>query len=362
MSVLSTLEYVFPPPRYLTMPNVGVDISDTSLKYVQFQKRKSRDSDLRLEQWGDIDVPEGVVNRGDVADVAKLGKVLEEAREKTGAAYVRVSLPEERAYIFETTVKRDTPFKEIRGLLEFKLEENVPLPPREAFFDYQIVDTDTKDFTVVVAVYARETILSYYEACQRAELMPLSFEVEAQAISRAVVPRDTKGTTMVVDFGKTRTGIGIVHNGVLLYTSTIDIGGLSLSSAMREVLGDVSESELTDIKNTRGLVDTVENEKVAVALRTEVANIKNELQTRIQYWHTREVDKRERSIAKIILCGGSSNLRGLPEYLRRELSIPAVRASVWQNAFSIENYVPPITKRYSFGYTTAVGLALTDFV
>ena len=82
----------------------------------------------------------------------------------------------------------------------------------------------------------------------------------------------------------------------------------------------------------------------------------------INYWNSRSVDERVRHIEKIILCGGSVNLAGLSEYLTEELGIETERALVWQNAFSLDSYVPPITRRYSYGYATAVGLALTDFI
>lgn len=364
MSVLSAFKYIFPPPKYITLPNVGIDISDTSLKYIQFVRKHAHDPELTLASWGDIEVPAGTIERGNVSDVDALAAVLGEVKKQTKSGYVRISLPEERAYLFETTVKRGTPFKEIRGLLEFKLEENVPLSPRDAFFDYDIVENDVDEnvLRIVVAVYAKDTIVNYFEACRKAELTPLSFEIEAQAIARATVSKDIEGTSMVVDFGKTRLGVGIVHGGSLMYTSTIDIGGLTLSAAMREVLGDVAEDELTKIKNTQGLAEVGGNEEVATALKKVIANLTSEIQTRIHYWHTRDIGRGEREIKQIVLCGGSSNLRGFPEYLKEQLSIPVERADVWRNAFQIESTVPPITKRYSYGYTTAVGLALTDFI
>ena len=44
-------------------------------------------------------------------------------------------------------------------------------------------------------------------------------------MARAVVPTEFQDTVMLIDFGKTRTGVGILSHGSLLYTSTIDIGG-----------------------------------------------------------------------------------------------------------------------------------------
>jgi type IV pilus assembly protein PilM len=249
-------------------------------------------------------------------------------------------------------------------LLEFRLEENVPISAREAIFDYEILSNDEKSqvVRVVVAAYQRETIMQYYEVCRAAALTPLSFEVEAQAMSRSVVPSHTKDTVMLIDFGKTRTGVGIVSDGVLLYTSTIDIGGGQLSQALRKVLGEVPESELTSIKNNSGLIKSVNDDKVYESLISTISVIKDEIASRMQYWHLKDSNRNSRRIKKIILCGGSVNLKGLPEYLTESLGVPCEKANVWGNAFRTDLVVPPIDKRHSFGYATAIGLALKNTV
>lgn len=364
MAVSSTLKKIFPPPAYITLPSIGVDISDTSLKYVGFERAHSHDKDLILTKWGDIDIPVGVVERGTVHDAGVLVGVLREVKKRTNAEYVTVSLPEERAYLFETTIPLSTPRKSIRGLLEFRLEENVPLSPRDAHFDFTFVGKDevAKEQRVVVAVYAQEIINNYYNACVEANLMPVAFEIEAQAIARATVPQNTTDAYMIIDFGKTRTGVGIVYDGALMYTSTIDVSGEQMSAAMRQVLGDLPESELTNIKNTKGIVASADNVVVAKALTEIIKNMVDEVTVRMHYWHTRKIDRGERQIKKVLFCGGSSNLWGLAEHLSDALEIPVERAHVWQNAFSLEHFVPPITRKHSYGYATAIGLALRGLI
>ena len=181
-------------------------------------------------------------------------------------------------------------------------------------------------------------------------------------MGRAVVPQDLTDTVMLIDFGKTRTGVGIINNGTLLYTSTIDIGGGQLSLALRKVLGDVAESELTAIKNSSGLIRAVEDTRVYEALITTISVIKDEIASRMQYWHLKDSNRNARRIKKIVLCGGSVNLKGLPEYLTESLGVPCVRADVWGNAFRTDLVVPPFEKRYSYGYATAIGLALKNTV
>jgi len=363
MDVLKTIGKLIPPPAHMQLPSAGVDVSDTSLKYIQFKPDSRSGTHLELLHWGDIDLPEGTLKRGEVNDGAKLASALREVRERTGIDNVRVSLPEERAYLFETEIKKGTSFKEIRGLLEFRLEENVPLSPRDAFFDYDIIeDVKNEDMLLVsVTAYAKDTIMSYYDACLAAGAVPISFEVEAQAIARSAIPKDDTDTHIIVDFGKTRTGIGIVHKKVLMYTSAIDIGGADLSSALCKQLGNKEESELTEIKNMQGLVRGAASSEVYDALIPTMSAIADEIKTRIQYWNSQGIDN-GRGIESVILCGGSVNMKGLPSYFTEVLEIESRRADVWQNAFSVQKSVPAIGKRYSYGYATAVGLALTPFM
>jgi len=364
MKVLQTLGKIIPPPSYIQLPCVGVDVSDTSLKYIQFKSDSRSGTSLKVQYWGDIDIEEGALSRGVVNNGAKLSDALREVKSRTGIDSVRVSLPEERAYLFETEIKKGTPLKEIRSLLEFKLEENVPLSPRDAFFDYDVIEdsTDNSMLRVSVTAYAKDTVMSYYDACKSAAVVPVSFEVEAQAIARATIPVGDIGTHMIVDFGKTRTGVGIVHRGILMYTSTIDTGGGALSVALREKLGNVEESELTRIKNTQGLIKGAGDSVVYDILLKTMSSIAEEIGTRIQYWNTKGYEHEDRQIQSVILCGGSVNMKGLPAYFTELLGIEAERANVWQNAFSLETRVPEISRRYSFGYATAIGLALAPFL
>lgn len=363
--MLSSLQRIIPPPKYLTMPSIGVDISDTSLKYISFVPANKPGVTRELSQWGDISIPAGTLGSGQVLDDTQLVAVLQEFKLQTGAEYIRVSLPEERAYLFETEVRRNTPSKELRGLLEFRLEENVPISSNEVLFDYMVIPgtTDDNKAKVAVAAYARETIEKYHEACVAAGLRPVAFEVEAQAMARSVVPYDASGVVMLVDFGKTRTGIGIVYKGVLLYTSTVEIGGNQLSQALRKELGpDTAEAELTKIKNTQGLIRGVESSAIRDALISTVSVVKDDISTRMQYWHLRTGNNDERRINSVVLCGGSANLKGLPRYLTESLGVPCVRGNVWENAFSLDETVPPIDRNHSFGYATAIGLALKNLI
>ena len=360
MSVLSFVDRWLPPPKSLRLSGLGVDISESSIKYIGFEPSYTGLSSLALTHWGEVNLKPDILSRGEIKDVTGLADAIGEVKARTGASYVRLSLPEERVYLFETEIDEGINLAEVRGLIEFRLEENVPVSPRDAYFDYHLgVSGAEGKLMASVTVCTREIVDVYYEACQKAGVTPISFEVESQALARSVLPESDQGTKLLVDFGKTRTGLGIVHQGMLLYTSTIEMGGNDLSAALRRQLGDKEESEFSRIKNEQGLVKGAGETSFNDVLLPPVSSIKDEIQARIGYWRDRYGPARP--IEELILCGGSANLRGLPDYLNETLGVYTTMADVWQNAFDVSLNVPPIDKRHSYGYGTAIGLALASF-
>lgn len=361
MEFLQSISRVFPPPRYITLPNVAIDISETAVKYMSLSQK----GDMYVPcVWGSVPVPEGVVSRGVVSNSQALQDILKKIHTDTGYSYVRLSLPEEQAYLFETTIQKDVSEHDVRNALEFKLEENVPLSPKNAFFDYDISEDDTgENLRVGVSVYAQQVVAGYREVCHGAGLIPISFEIESQAVARAVLPPQNTQTYMLIDFGKTRTGVGIVHNGVLMYTSTIEIGSVHIDAAIVEGMKkELTPEELIALKNTHGLTDTGDAEDIHTHIAQTMQDLIKELTVRVGYWKTHALHDEKRDIDAVVVCGGNANMRGIDDYFSEELGITTSRAEVWQNALHLEKYIPDITCQESYGYATAIGLALRNYM
>lgn len=351
---------LFPPPLYLKMPAVGIDTSESSIRFLELTADKSG---KKLGKYGVHPIPKGLIVDGEIKDIGKFSEELSKVRKKYDLDFVHVSLPEEQAYLFQTIIpaaSEDT--GEMRSILEFKLEENVPLKPHEAVFDYEIIGTDTgEELNINMAVYPRAVVESYIEALKGAGLTPLSLEIEAQSIARSVIPSGDSSTYMFVDFGRMRTGIAIVENGLLRFTSTLSVAGESLTAAIRKHFS-VTEEEADKIKNEKGFARHKDNTELFESLMSTVSALKDEVNKHYIYWNTRtgRHSSEERKIKKILLCGGSSNLAGLPEYLSLSIKTPVELANVWENVLSFEDTIPSIEKRYSFAYATAIGLALRN--
>ncbi len=359
--MLGVLAKVLPPPEALRLSGVGIDISESSIKYVSLKSSGIGSDKLSLSHYGEIELPPNLISRGEINDVTTLAEYLAQVKKRTGMPYARISLPEERVYLFETEVDPKLKQKEIRQKLEFSLEENVPLSPRDAYFDFNLTDNilDNKNILSVVTVGAREVIDKYYEAFKLAGITPILFEAEAASIARSVlIPKDI-GTKLLIDFGKDRTGLGIVHDGVLMYSSTIDMGGNNLISALENQLGDIDVS-VFEILNDYGISGKFKGLNLAEVMLPVISSIKDEIQSRLHYWNNK--NDSSRSVDEIVLCGGCANIRGLDRYFSDTLGLDTFLADVWINIFDTKKQAPEIGKRESYGYATSIGLALTSFI
>jgi type IV pilus assembly protein PilM len=338
-------------------PSYGLDISDQSLKFVQLIPTKDG---IKVGRYGERKIPAGIIESGKIKNLSRLEEVLLSLR-KEGIKFVRVSLPEEQVYLFPLRLDK-TGLKNVREGIELALEEHVPMPAAEAIFDYDFVHEDEKSLEVEVAATSSNTIENYISVFRNCFISVQSLELEAQAIARAVVKKGDPETYIIVDFGQTRTGIFIVARGVVVFTSTLDIGGMSLNTAIQKSF-NVSQPEAEKMKQEYGLARNALNKEVFPVLLNSVSVLRDEIVKHFLYWNTHkdEDGKQRPPIKKIILCGGDSNLIGLADYISQSMKTPVEMANVWANISDIDKHVPEISMRESLGFATALGLALGDF-
>jgi type IV pilus assembly protein PilM len=350
----------FPPPSILTMPAFGINLSDHSIKILEL----IRDSGLKIGKFGDESIPDGVIKSGNINDRNTLRDVLARIRNKYKPSFVRVSLPEEKAYVFTLKIPQALNEEEIRSSIEFQLEDNVPISVDEALFDYvPIVGAlDKNNMWVGVSVLSQKIVSSYVSLFQDVGLTPISFEIEAESTARAIVPDGDLSTYMIVDYGRTRTSFSVVSCGVVHYTATAEIGGELILDIIKKQTG-ASNKEAQDIKNKQGLAKDSKYPELYMSLANIVSVLKDEINKRYIFWHTHEdKDGRQREkIQKIFLVGGNANLFGLEDYLSSSLRVKTERPNVWVNAPFSKDFVPPINFGDSLSYASAIGLSLKDF-
>jgi len=348
----------FPTPNFLLARSFGLDISDESLKFVELVSTRHG---LRVGRYGERSIPLGVMESGKIKDPARMEEVLSKLRKEEGIKSVRVSLPEEQVYLFQLRLLKNG-LKSVQEGIELALEEHVPIQAEDAIFDYELVKEDEESLELQIAVTPRNVVESYLLSFGHSKISVQSFELEAQAISRAVVKKGDTETYMIVDFGKKRTGISVVSEGIVMFTSTLDMGGETLTNAIQKSF-NISFDEAEKMKQQYGLERNAVNREMFSVLLNSVSVLRDEIVKHFLYWHTHkdEENKNNLPIKKIIFCGGDSNLIGLVDYISVSMKSSVEMANVWTNIANSSNYIPTMNYKETLSYSTAIGLALGNF-
>ena len=298
---------LFPPPKYMAMSFAGLEISDDAIRCLQY---KSTVHGQEISRYAEVDIPPGVIDGGDVKNDQILKDMMKSFVEKNGLSYVAVSVPEEKAYLFQTDVTGAS-VGDIAQNIEFKLEENVPLSARDAVFYFDLMPLAATGgiLRASVSVVPKTYIEKQIDFLQSFGLSPVAFEVAPKSIARIALSNKPDKTSMVVHFMKNKTGIYIVAGGVVCFTSTVP--------------------------NT--------------------ANISQEINHTFEYWKS----KTDARINEIVLTG-----TGALDYEAKQFGAISVEdcsvsvANTWNNAFDIDSYLPPMPKSESLEYIVVAGLAL----
>ena len=353
----SSIFRYFPVPKYIGMPHVGFDIMLNSVRYVELVKSPRG---LKLGRFGNQDLPAPIVFNDNLSSNQDLIAILKKLQRNNKFNFVEVSIPEEKAYLFTTEVPSGDP-ETVRSHIEFHLEENVPVSLADAVFDYHIIKKNDKKGTdfASVSVVPRNVIEDYTNLFEKCGMTPISFLIENQALSKAIIPTDDSGMYLVVKIGDAKTVLSVISEHAVQFTSTVNIGGNDFVTAIAKDYSITKEQAEKMIKD-KGFTRTEENNDFFMSLINVVSALRDEIQRVYMYWlsHIDKTGKDTSAPFKVLLAGKDSSIIGFREYMALSLKIPVDLANVWINVLSFDEEIPPIEHLDSLNYATAIGLAL----
>lgn len=347
----------------------GLDISDLSIKVAQLKKGKGG---FFLSSFGEFPVEPGIIERGQIKKEKELAEILKGVRtqvqgEKIKTPYVVVSLPEEQAFLQIIQVppmSRD----DLESAVRFEAENYVPYSLDTMEIDFQQVTPVVDHLNhadVLLAALPKATIYSYVAVLKAASLIPLALEIESLAVARSLILKETAPVpVLIVDLGATRTSFIVFAGYSLRFTVSIVISSSHFTQSIAECL-HVGFKEAETLKIQYGLEDSVSasGKKVFEALVPPLTDLAEQIKKHINYYesHARHehLQRPASTIQKIILCGGGANLKGIAQFLVKELHKEVSIGNPWVNILptSLEE-LPPLSFAESLRYTTAFGLAL----
>jgi len=387
----------------------GLDIGDRSFKVIQMTSGKRPDSPCRLTAWGGINIPEGIMDKGEVLNMAQaadyINKLLSQTRGLKGRAVV-ACLPEAKSFVKTVEVNAGISEAEIRQVVAKEIEMNIPLKPDEIYHDWQVIQGSelppaapaeaepaspennaaeeirggkaegagekaepagqtaaaaeavaVPKSRILIAAAPRNLIDGYSQMLETAGLVPLAYEIEAVAMARAIIPFDEQFAEAigVLDLGATRSSLVIYDGGILQMSISIPISGYELTKIISEKL-QINESDAELVKIECGLdANRCEDRMWRILLPViddMCAKIKNALRFyKIGFPMGKKIER-------LYLCGGGAHFREIDSVLSRKLTIKVRRGDAMINTQIHKDF--PEDK--SLTYATAIGLALRGVV
>lgn len=325
---LEKIKQQIPVPKSIRFDHAGFDIGSDHIRHISFKKNKNRFS---VDKYGVEKIPNTIYKKDFLSTNQELVDMLRKIQKEFKYKYVKVSLPEELAYIYTQEVEGDD-IDSIRSQIEFKIEENVPLKPDESIFDFvKVLDLHDNKKLISITVVSEKVIEDYIEAFDKANMSIVSFLVQNQALSKSLIHRDDDNSYCIVAIEKKYIVVSVVSTGKVLYTSTINktLFDDNLNLERREILEDV---------------------------------IKDIYRVLIFWLSYIEQNKKYgfNKIKSIIISSTHSNIieSEFINMMINKLAIEIEKPNVWTNVFDLNLDIPPISKTDSYQYATVIGLSL----
>lgn len=345
----------------------GIDIGDRSVKLVQLKNvEKIRTTTFEPVAMRSCILAPGLVVNGVIEqpelvrkEIEKLLKGQKKGQHPIKSPWVVASVPENHSFlklisIPESEMEDAADFNPTPFISKFLPVENLSLYS----IDWHIVqpnNTDT-DIQVLVGATSKRIGDSYTYLLESLGLGVMALEIEEVAIARSMVTAHKEykeEARAIVDIGSTRTQVIIYDRDVIQFSTVLPFSGELLTIALSKE-AHLSIPDAEKAKKEVGL-EVGSDKKVSAALLKHVKEFTRALEHTFSsyYGHNNAAHR----ITRIVLCGGTCNLKHLDTVLSETLGIECVRGNVWKN-LGIDSKSVSIDNTTALSYATAIGLAL----
>lgn len=332
---------------------IGLDISNTGIKIMAVDIKK-----WLVVGYGSLDLEPIKVkeslegNSPYLADNIK--KLLKENIVGTlPSNHVAIGLPTAKSYsrTFNLPVKVE---KNLKDAVELEVDQYVPIPASTLYIDYQIIERNKKEITVLMSAISRSIVDKCIAAAENAGLLVTVVEPSMNSVARLIKnTEDGDLPTVIVDIGPASADIAVMDKGIVRVTGGTPIGGNTFTLDIARRLGLTLENA-HQLKVLNGLNAGPRQAKIKLAVDQSLSQIITETKRVMRYYNERISDNRK--LEQLLIVGSGSNMPGIGEYFTNELFIAARVASPWQKL----NFdkLPEPARQLRPRYITVSGLSI----
>jgi type IV pilus assembly protein PilM len=311
---------------------VGVDISSTAVKLVEFSKLKDG---YRVESYGVEPLPANAVTEKNIQDIEAVGDALRRAVKKSGtrAKHAALAVAGSAVITKKILMPANLNDEEMESQIQLEADQYIPYPLDEVNLDFEILGeapNNSESVEVLLAASRSENVGARTAVAELAGLIAKIVDVEAYTIESAyklitdqIPDYGVDKTTAVVDIGATMTSLNVIEDGKLIYTREQPFGGKQLTEEIMRRYG-LSFEDAGRVKKEGGLPENYEPEVLQPFKQTMAQQVGRFLQFFYSSSEHEHVDY-------IALAGGCSSIPGIAEMVESNLSIAAGVANPFAN-------------------------------
>ena len=306
---------------------MGLDIGTSGVRAAELSMGRGGTT---LERFGQVALPAGAVQDGEVMDVAVVAGAISQlwAQAKFGSKRVVVGVANQKVVVRQVDLPW-LPVQELRKSLSFQVQDFIPMPVEQAILDFHPLeefhsDTGTRMLRVLLVAAARDMVGSALAAVEKAGLSPSMVDLTSFAVLRAQVT-SAAGLAVeaeaLIDVGASVTNIVVHQGGVPRFVRILLMGGGDITDAVAERLG-VPPEQAEAVKQTTGLslvAGTAQPHPANRAIESTGSAFVEEVRGSLAYYLAQPGSAR---IGRVVLSGGGSRLGGLVERLGAATRLP----------------------------------------
>ncbi|MBN1378128.1 MAG: pilus assembly protein PilM [Gammaproteobacteria bacterium] len=311
---------------------VGVDISSTAVKLLEFSKLKDG---YRVESYGVEPLPANAVTEKTIQDVEAVGEALRRAVKKSGtrAKHAALAVAGSAVITKKILMPANQSDEEMEYQIQAEADQYIPYPLEEVYLDFEVLGeapNNPESVEVLLAASRAENVSTRTAVADIAGLTAKIIDVEAYTIENAytlitnqIPDYGVDKTTAIVDIGATMTSLNVIYDGRLVYTREQPFGGKQLTEEIMRRYG-LSYEDAGRVKKEGGLPENYEPEVLQPFKQTMAQQVGRFLQFFYSSGEHEHVDY-------IALAGGCSSIPGIAELVESNLGIATGVADPFSN-------------------------------
>lgn len=315
---------------------ISIDIGSQNIKIVIGRCNKNK---VYIDKLIMTETPTNCIEDGKIIDANRLVSDIKDVLDMNAI--------KEKDIIFTTNstdiINREIIVPEAEGeeldtIVQFEIHQYLPIIMEDYIVQFNVLEQVKEEVSsegignklkMLVVTYPKRMAEAYVKLTEDLKLKPVALDVNFNSVSKLF--KDNfyingrsfikEQTVVLIDMGAEKIGVNIVHDGKMVFSRIISSGGISIDRKIgRKFAINLDEAE----KRKKEFCDLLDNESIEkmeelnLVIKEIVDGWMDEIRKIIQFYRNKNIGNK---VDKVFIYGGTSRLKGLTDYMEKQLNI-----------------------------------------